>query len=459
MRVFAAAGLAATASDSVGAAHAYQDAVESPPPDKATFQFSKEKLPVFGRYDVLVAGGGMAGFGAACAAARYGAKTLLVERLEQLGGLGSSGGVGNFSYGDDTLPGAQGKVLDDVWAGLEAMKAIGRQNGYHPRSNSLFHNHPFDHAILPFVLLEIALQGGVDLLFCSDIVGACIDGSHVTAAVIHNRSLLQAAEARVFIDGTGEGILARHAGARTLPADDPQHPDLIQPSHMIFLHKRTQPGFPKAFEEGSADRSVPNYSVWREPDRVGLKMKLYDRTFETGTGRGYSDTVIAFRRSMPRFVRHYQKKHDARVGFEFAAPMLGLREGRRVEGDYVLTGDDVRAGRRFDDGVAYATSCLDSHVTKEKVPPYQIPYRSLIASGVDNVLVAGRCFSGDRLALSSARVMATGCLMGQATGLAAAISCRSRLPIRDVEPTEIREQLIEGSKKSDLLKQRLAPLG
>ena len=96
-------------------------------------------VPIVGEYDVVIAGGGMAGFGAACAAARRGVRTLLIERLEILGGLGSSACAGNFSYGDDTLPLAQGKVFDDIWDGLLAMKAIGVENGWRAHSNRLFH--------------------------------------------------------------------------------------------------------------------------------------------------------------------------------------------------------------------------------------------------------------------------------------------------------------------------------
>ena len=417
---------------------------------------SSRPLPHTGDYDLVVAGGGMAGIGAACAASRRGVRTLLVERLEILGGLGTSGGVGNFCFGDDTLPAGQGAVLTDIWQALQAYGAIGPAHGWSIRNNPPFYNHTFDHNVLALVLQELAEQNGVELLFGTDVVGAEVEGGRVSTAILHNRSLLQTVGARQFVDATGDGILARHAGATVLPPD-PEHPGSIPPSHMIFT-QRVQPPRPQIVRQPlSGTAPAPKYSIWPEPDRVALKMFM-PGDFDTATGRGCSDAGRAFRRRIPEYVRHFQGTAQGRdCVFAYAAPMLGLRDSVRITGDYVLTANDLRAGRRFPDAVAHGCFPLDSGaICKDPMPPYQIPYRSLLVKNLDNVLVAGRCFSATRVALASARVMVTCCLMGQAAGIAAAQALRAGTALRDVAAAAVRDELLATAPADDVLRQRLA---
>lgn len=415
--------------------------------------------PTVGAYDVLVAGGGLAGVGAACAAARAGVRTLLVERLEILGGLGTSGGVGNFCFGDDSLPRGHGGVFDDIWRGLEEYQAIGPAYGWRRNLRPPFFNHTFDHNVLAVVLQEVAEADGVDLLFATDVIGAEVERGRITTAVLHNRSLAQRVEAEVFIDCTGDGILSRHAGAAALPPD-PDHPGSIPPSHMIFVQPspHARPQVVRRFEP---DAPAPKYSVWPEPDRTALKMWWPGGEFDTATGRGYSDAGRAFRRRIPEFVRHFQGTDAGRDGvFAYAAAMFGLRDSVRVEGDYVLTAEDLRAGRRFEDAVAHGCFPLDSAaIRKDSMPPYQIPYRSLLVAGLENALVAGRCFSATRVAVSSTRVMPTGCLMGQAAGHAAALAVAGGRPLREVGAADIRAALSAGAPGDELLRERLGAQG
>lgn len=408
-----------------------------------------------GEYDIVVAGGGLAGVGAACAAARCGARTLLVERLEVLGGLGTSGGVGNFCFGDDSLPAGQGAVLDDIWRGLAAYEAIGTQHGWRTHRQPPFYNHTFDHNVLALVLQELAEANGVDLLFATDVIGADVAQGRVAAAVIHNRSLCQRVGARVFIDCTGDGILARHAGAAVLPAD-PEHPQSIPPSHMLFVQRSATPR-PQVVRHQEPGAPPAKYSVWQEPERIGLKMWWGTGNFDTASGRGYSDAGRAFRRRIPEFVRHFQGTEQGRgCVFAYSAPMFGLRDSVRVAGDYVVTEADLRAGRRFPDAVAHGCFPLDSAaLSKDPMPPYQLPYRSLLVKDLENVLVAGRCFSATRVAVSSARVMVTCCLMGQATGLAAALAVKRGCAFRELPASVVREALLAASPSDAVLQDRL----
>ena len=417
---------------------------------------SGTQIPEVGMYDLVVCGGGMAGVGAACAAARAGAHTLLVERLEILGGLGTSGGVGNFCFGDDSLPYGQGRVFSDIVAGLAAYGAIGEEHGWRVANSPPFFNHTFDHNVLAIVLQELTERDGVELLLATDVIGTEVANGVVRAALLHNRSLTQRVAARIFIDATGDGILSRHAGAGVLPPDA-EHPQSIPPSHMLFVQPAAHPQA-QVVKHQEPGASPPKYSVWREPERVGLKMWWPDGEFDTSTGRGYSDAGRAFRRRIPEFVRHFQATEQGKdTVLAYSAAMLGQRDSVRVEGDYILTADDLRAGCRFPDAVAHGCFPLDSAaIRKDPMPPYQIPYRSLLVKGLENVLVAGRCFSATRVALSSARIMVTSCLMGQAAGQAAAIAVCGQTTLRQVPAAKIRAGLLAASPEDDQLRVRLS---
>ncbi|HOF86798.1 MAG TPA: FAD-dependent oxidoreductase [Armatimonadota bacterium] len=408
-------------------------------------------------YDLIVAGGGMAGIGAALAAARRGATTLLIERLSQLGGLATAGAVGNFSYTGE--PVGLGRVFEDVWAGLAEMEAIGEEYGWRVGDNPTYGwvNTQFDHQVLPLVLQELLARDGVTVLFATDVIGAEMDGRALTGVRIQNRSFAQRARGRRFVDATGDGILAWHAGAELLPVEDAGHPDPIQPSLMVML-RRVEGARPQAVPRRYYRDAEPRYSIWTEPrGRVALKIWLREEPVHTTTGEAFSDAEALFRARIPEVVRHFQEHHDPHYEFDFAAPMLGLRESRRARGEAVLTAADIRAGRHFPDSVAHGVFSIDTHRLHEVVPPYQIPYGALLARGVENLLVAGRGFSADRLALASARVIPTGCLMGQAAGIAAALSTRDGVALRAVDPAAIRAALLADALHADALRARLLP--
>jgi len=405
-------------------------------------------------YDIAVCGGGLAGCGAAIHAARSGRRVLLVERLEMLGGLGTAGCVANFCAARGGLQG-QGQVFDDIIARLRDYRAIGEENGWPVKTNEQYArvNWTFDHNYLSLVLQELALEAGVSLLYATDVIGADVRKGRIEAVVLHNRSLQQRISADVHIDATGDGVLSRHAGGRALP-DDPALPGVIKPSNMMFMRRGAATTQPPPAEPVCEDGVEPDYSVWPGGrDQVALKMKLFHRILDTSTGDGYSDAVITMRKAVPHFASHYMQNKDASSYYAGVAPMLGLRESVRIEGETILRIADCRAGRRFDDAVAYGTFTVDANETAEILPPYQIPYGSLLVRGTTNCLVVGRCFSADRLALSSARTMATGCLMGQAAGAAASLAAGGEL--RSVNAAAVRQELFDASGNDKTLLQRL----
>jgi hypothetical protein len=249
---------------------------------------------------------------------------------------------------------------------------------------------------------------------------------------------------------------------------------------MYFVRELGEPAGPQLppgwFEPVEREEDMPMTSTWPAgPEARALKLKVIGH--DSGDTVGLTELEIHARRRVWEVLDFYQRdfrgeetprrEHPRNANadrwwVDHCSPMIGLRETRRVAGDYVLTVDDVRAGRAFDDGVARGAFYLDGLrpddekrtylLTKEQqvVPPYQIPLRSLVARGADNLLMAGRCFSADQMALSSARVMTTCAMMGQAVGVAAAWSAdRGRAP-RALDASELRARLTARGAQLDV---------
>lgn len=417
-------------------------------------------IPSTDTCDVLVIGGGLGGIGAACAAARAGARTILVERMAQLGGNATVGGVANWCFCGPLA--GQGGVFADILAMQRQMGTLGREHGWPFSVDPVLgrENHQFDGQVLPLVLQHLCERDGVRLRLLTDLVGVEREGRRVTAAVLHDASGLSAITCRCLIDASGNGLAAQHAGCAVLDPEDALHPEALAPSLMIFLRRGVQTSPQVLLEEARGDdpRPCPRYSVWPEPDgRIGLKTKWEEWRFDCGTGAGLSRAEATSRRLVPAVVRDYQQRYHADAKLDSVSAAIGIREGRRIRGEHVLSVDEVRAGARFADAVAFGSFTIDSATVNERVPPYQIPIRSLVAAGLDNLLLAGRCMSADRLAMASARVMATCCMEGTAAGLAAAMTLAAGTEPCAADPLQVRQALIAGAPiaEQEFMRERL----
>ena len=398
------------------------------------------KIPVRYEADVAVIGGGMAGVSAACAAAKSGAKVLLVERFAVTGGTLTTGGVANFC--GQTR--GQGEVFDQILTDLEAFNALGEGN-----SKSVFR-----YEILAIVLQELLLRRKVKLLLHTRFVDARGQRGRITECVVCGKSGLEAVRAKQFIDCTGEADVARTAGFATMkgrPEDGLQLPM----SMMYFVRhvskKDAHPHLPDGwFEPVRRREGLPMTSIWPDgPRSNALKVKI--PMFDSTDTESLTAAEIRARRRMMEVLDYYQRVEEKPWLLDHCSPIIGIREGCRIVGDYVLTVEDLRAGREFDDAVARGTFYLDGHkpdddkrtyILPEKerhVPPYQIPLRSLIAKDAKNLMIAGRCFSADQLALSSARVSTTCSMMGQAAGIAVAMSVAKGCDPRGLDYADVRK--------------------
>ena len=433
----------ATAADAENAVAANP---ESPPGDPRPAGGGSESLPqvtwsrrVPVRYeaDVAVIGGGIAGVSAACAAARSGAKVLLVERFAVTGGNLTAGGVANFCG----QLGGQGEVFDEILADLKRFGAIGPDR-------PVFH-----YEILAVVLQELLLRRKVKLLLHTRFADANVTAGRVRECILCGKSGPEALRARQFIDTTGEADVARAAGFETVkgrPEDG-----LPLPMSMMFFVRHVEPRdarphLPEGwFQPVTTRDDLPMTSIWPDgPRSNALKVKI--PMFDSTDTEDLTAAEIRARRRMLEVLDYYQRVEKKPWILDHCSPIIGIREGCRIAGDYVLTVDDLRAGRRFDDAVARGVFYLDGHkpdddkrtyiLTKGEmqVPPYQIPFRSLIARDGKNLLAAGRCFSADQLALSSARVSTTCSMTGQAAGIAAALCAERNCDPRDLDPADVR---------------------
>jgi FAD dependent oxidoreductase len=394
--------------------------------------------------DVAVVGGGMAGVSAALAAAKSGASVILVERFAVVGGNATIGGVASFC--GDTA--GQGEAFDTVIAELEAFHAIVPYAPYPKQSSRVF-----DHEILAVILQELLLARGVKLLLHTGFVDACEKDGRITECIVCGPSGPEALRAAQFIDCTGEAALVHLAGFDTTkgrPEDNLQLPMSL----MYFVrHVPAEDAGPQA-PEGRFDvirtaDDLPMTSIWPNgPGGNAIKIKI--PMFDASNTESMTAAEIRSRRRMMQVLDYHQRVDKKNWILDHCSPRIGIREGRRILGEYVLTVADLRAGRAFDDAIARGVFYLDGHkpdddkrtyiLPKDElgVPPYQIPFRCLVPRGAKNLLAAGRCLSADQLALSSARVMTTCSMMGQAAGIACAMAVAKSTDAANVDPLEVR---------------------
>ena len=403
-----------------------------------------KKVQIGNEVDVVVVGGGIAGTCSAIAAARTGASTILIERFAKLGGNGTSGGVSGFcgeSWG-------QGPVFEDILTDLKKFNAIGP---HFYQKDVFMKGRKYDPEILAIVLQEIALRSGVKLFLHTRFVDAIMgdDKNSISAIIVSGKSGMQAIKGKIYIDCTGESDIVHSVGCETAKGrleDGLQLPmSLMYFIRKVSLFKKMEKVPEDYFDwkpyKGRKDLPMTSFGkAGSNSKSVKIKIPNYDATnTESLTG-----AEIQARRQMMRVLDYFQRVWRCRWELDHCSSIIGIREGRRIIGEYTLKLEDVRNGAQFDDAIAIGCFPLDAHdpgddkrtyiLPKDqlKVPPYHIPFRCLIPKGMINLLVAGRNLSADQLALSSARVMTTCGMMGTSAGIGAAICIK-----RNITPLEL----------------------
>jgi len=399
--------------------------------------------------DVVVVGGGPGGFAAAVAAARAGAKTLLAERAGCLGGGMTTMLVCPFMPHETS-----GRPRKAVNAGVfrEVCERLIARGQAAPGACIRF-----DSEAAKLVLDELAAEAGVAVIFHAALYDAETERNRVSAVrLAHNAGPLRAT-GRVFIDGTGDALLAARAGAEFAFGDSagrvmPMTTNFIVggvdvdriPGRDELRKLMASGGDPPLVNRHVSCLSVDREKRWVHFNAVRIPGDTIDPADLSGAEaegrRRVANLVEWLRARVPAFAGCYLVKTGSHIG---------VRESRRVVGDYVLSYDDWKSCRRFDDAIACCSYGIDRHgdapneTRIEHLPPggfYQIPYRCLTPRGLDNVLVASRSISADVSAHSSLRIMPTVMCIGQAAGIAAAMSLPAG-SVRDVDVAALQQKI------------------
>lgn len=423
-----------------------------------TMREPARRVPVIGRYDVVVLGGGPAGVAAAVSAARGRAKVLLVEQTGCLGGMGTAGQVPAFApYSRSGKPLIRGIGLEI----LERLRAAGGVG----RDYSDYGWIPINAEVLKRVYDEMVGRERIDLRFFTFFSDVIRRGRRLKAVVFESKAGRQAATADVFIDATGDADVAARAGA---PFDKGDRRGRMQAASLCFaLAGVDVPRYWAHVNRAGGGRTMD----WlREQESRGRLKRIARAEYRGVHGQEIAPGVLGFnfghfygvdgtrpedlarvmvdgRQLIRSFVAFARKRMPGMRGASLVstAVLPGIRETRRIRGRARLTLDDYLTGRRFDDEIARYDYTVDVHNARRSpalfekfvrefdrraLPPgrsYGIPYRCLLPVGLDNLLVAGRALSADREAHGSARVMPACFAMGEAAGTAAALSSRRRI--------------------------------
>lgn len=401
-------------------------------------------IPVARETEVLVCGGGPAGIAAAVTAAREGARVLILERHPFLGGVWTAGAL--------TI------LLDtERKAGLNAEL----RRRLHERGASTFVRGEWPEwpvygiEAMKSLLDDLIEETGVEVQLYTQVAAVAREGRQVTGVFTESKSGREFIQARIVIDTTGDGDVAALAGCpfeMGRPKDGKTQPMTLYgriggyrggPVHVEPLRQiALTAGFKPSYER---------VTLFPQPGQPGVFMLMATHLY--GCGIDVRDLTRAefqgrkeIRRLFDVFKQHagpdWQDAYLIDTG-----PFVGVREARRIRGRYRLTTDDLAKGRRFEDGICEVLFAADIHhhdpsegggLYNARTLPYDIPFRCLLPREYDNLMMAGRCISGDHIAHASYRVTGDAVATGEAAGLAAAVALHARIAPADINILGLR---------------------
>lgn len=448
-----------------------------------TYKLMRE-IPIEDGYDVVVAGGGPAGSASAICAARLGAKVLLIEATECLGGMGTSGLVTNFTTMTDGEKMLAGGLMRELVVTMYKRSFLAPNvypDFWQKHYNSLT---PFKPEGLKVLLDELSTEAGVEVRFYTRVIDADADRGKVNGIVLNNVEGYRYIRAKTFVDATGDAVLADLCGVlcREAGRDTPR----IMPATLCSLYagidwSRTGYGEEQATIRGRSkihqeplNQAIAN-GHFTQPDRLLPGMSQIGKTLGNLNGghifdlnslrcKSLTDGMMLGRKIAMEYTEFYRKYVPGFENIEHVttATLMGVRESRRIIGEYELKFDDYTARRQFPDQIGVFAKAVDIHpydcseeefarFVKEftqdtklgKAECFGIPYSILVPKGWSNLWVAGRCNSSDVKVHGSIRAQPAAVMMGQAVGTAAVQSIKTGQPACDLNTANLVETLRE----------------
>ena len=405
------------------------------------------------RYDLAVIGGGFAGTCAALAAAREGASVLIVEKGNALGGAAVNSLVNPFMPNSTKIDGVHTELSQGLFKTI-CEKLTER---------CAMHHDTFLEEELKLLLNDMVCEAGIDLLFHAYIFKVTRNADKIEAVSVATKMGAMEIEADYFIDATGDAQVAFLAQCPTVLGREPDH--LCQPMTLCFrlgnvdkdAFNKSKQSLNKAYNEAQETGEItnPRHNVLVFPTPIPNVLHFNTTRVVMLNPTSPEDVTKAeiIARKQVYEIYNFMKKHADGLENSFlmmTAAEIGVRESRMIVGEYVLTEDDCRAFKKFEDSIAACNYDIDihnpegsgtSHYYFPEGKYYTIPYRTLIPKGADNMLVAGRCISSDHGAQASYRIMPTVCTIGEAAGAAMGIAIKARILPKNVDVAELQETL------------------
>ncbi len=432
---------------------------------------TRRETPIRGEYDVVVLGGGPAGIAAAVGAARKGNSTLLVERYGFLGGAGTMSGLSNFCGLHAKIDGLEHRqivhgVIDDLLARLGRFEGLA---AVHPAYGGKIMAQAYDTAAFKLAADDLLQSAEAKILFHALAVGVAMRSETIIdALLIESKSGREAIRARAFIDCSGDADVARWAGApfeqSNLPGETYYTSHMFRmsgvdagaaagahhliPQLMADAESRGEQRFPR---KGAIVNPINHESEWyanatqqKKPDGGALDAtNVDDLSYGELEGRRQTWQIFDFiHKHVPGFEQAY---------IVDIPPQIGIRETRRIVGQYQLSVDDVMNCVDFPDVIGVDGWPVEAHVAGDVIVLFptiagargfhQLPFRMIIPQRIENLYVAGRCASMTHEGQSSARVSGPCYVMGQAAGTAAHLALKSGVSCQEVDVSALQRLL------------------